>query len=568
MVLQTRAASSNTSACVESEDDALSYMSGPENDPSLASGKPDITAMVKATMADVPKAALRFKVTVPKIVEKQASERAKRQAAKQKKDQSKQKATTKGKNAITKKATPSSSKRKVLGDVSESDTGDVQEEVQPRKKAKPSVKEDDEDVVEAQEMYEITAYILVEKTLPPPQRGSRAAKVAEADKYLQRGPFKFKSTDSYSTFLVAISNALPCPVLNILQDKITWKPQSPKNATALLLGGATGYPALIETFRNKKPAIVMLTMPPPSKPADKPEWDTGEGKQTDKEFDYSNLELPSTGQHVVEQRIQFDKAVGPFKQELLAKYPIGNNALFPQKRIYADKMGSYWDLTDLRIGVWASHLARGTATLDSPPISNQFDQAGRIHPPRASTASIPREAAAPTIALTPTALAAAAIPAPAPAPALAATLTPAPATTAATPSLMELIMINMLQQQLSSSNANRLGTSAIAFPPSAALPPATASALAIVPDISHEPAEPRRAIPNIELTAFCSRYAIDDVDRKRLEKLEFRPGDDIEQLSPAEWRDFAGFLQLSWSRIIRKNKDFLLDIKAGVWKDN
>lgn len=126
---------------------------------------------------------------------------------------------------------------------------------------------DDESQQEDPEVYTLTAYILVEKNIPQPQRGSRPQKIPEAEKYMQRGPIDFKSTDRYSSFLVKISQALPCPVLNIVEEKLTWKPQTPKNATALLLGGETGFSAMVRSFRNaKKACMVMVMMPPPTRP--------------------------------------------------------------------------------------------------------------------------------------------------------------------------------------------------------------------------------------------------------------------------------------------------------------
>ena len=126
---------------------------------------------------------------------------------------------------------------------------------------------DDDSQAEDPEVYTLTAYILVERNIPQPQRGSRAQKIPEAEKYMQRGPIDFKSTDRYASFLVKISQALPCPVLNIVEEKLTWKPQTPKNATTLLLGGETGFSAMIRSFRNaKKACMVMIMMPPPTRP--------------------------------------------------------------------------------------------------------------------------------------------------------------------------------------------------------------------------------------------------------------------------------------------------------------
>jgi hypothetical protein len=182
---------------------------------------------------------------------------------------------------------------------------------------------DNESQEEDPEVYTLTAYILVERNIPQPQRGSRPPKIPEAEKYMQRGPIDFKSTDRYASFLVKISRALPCPVLNIVEEKLTWKPQTPKNATALLLGGETGFSAMVRSFRNaKKACMVMIMMPPPTRPInEKPvrlhtsrqkltnqcsmqNWSTGdEAMDLAEEFPYSELEVRSSENHVVEQRV-------------------------------------------------------------------------------------------------------------------------------------------------------------------------------------------------------------------------------------------------------------------------
>jgi len=43
-------------------------------------------------------------------------------------------------------------------------------------------------------------------------------------------------------------------------------------------------------------------------------------------------------------------------QQLEEKYPVGNHLCFPNKRIYASD-GLYWELTQLRLQVWANAIA-------------------------------------------------------------------------------------------------------------------------------------------------------------------------------------------------------------------
>ena len=91
-------------------------------------------------------------------------------------------------------------------------------------------------------------YVYVEKPLVPQAKG----KPSESNKYIQKGPFKHKSTDTYCKFLVSISVALPCLVLNIIEAKITQKCQTPQNLHSLPLGGETSYSTMIEALQVKK----------------------------------------------------------------------------------------------------------------------------------------------------------------------------------------------------------------------------------------------------------------------------------------------------------------------------
>ena len=77
------------------------------------------------------------------------------------------------------------------------------------------------------------------------------------------------SNDNYASFLAAIARELPCPVANLIESKISWKPQKPANAPTLPLGGETGFSALVEEFVAKKTGrVVFLMMPPPMKPVE------------------------------------------------------------------------------------------------------------------------------------------------------------------------------------------------------------------------------------------------------------------------------------------------------------
>jgi hypothetical protein len=120
--------------------------------------------------------------------------------------------------------------------------------LQTAKEAEP---EDDEEPV-----FEITAYILVEKPMPTVSSKSHLSKVKDEDQYIQKGPFKFKSNDKYPAFLFKIADTLSCPVHHIIESKVTWKSQAPA-CLPLPLGSSTSFLALVEHLAARKMAVLL-----------------------------------------------------------------------------------------------------------------------------------------------------------------------------------------------------------------------------------------------------------------------------------------------------------------------
>ncbi|KAJ7742616.1 hypothetical protein B0H16DRAFT_1890263 [Mycena metata] len=109
---------------------------------------------------------------------------------------------------------------------------------QARGKGKKKKKADDSDADKPPPS--ITYYVSIPKLLPPTS-SKRGAKIADEDKFIQRGPFTVLTAAPYSTLLNSIAAALPYPHGNILESQIVWKPTKPKNAEKLPLGYADGY---------------------------------------------------------------------------------------------------------------------------------------------------------------------------------------------------------------------------------------------------------------------------------------------------------------------------------------
>jgi hypothetical protein len=69
----------------------------------------------------------------------------------------------------------------------------------------------------------------------------------------------------------------------------------------------------------------------------------------------------------------------------------------------------------------------------------------------------------------------------------------------------------------------------------------------------------------VSLVEFCDHYAISQ-HFDRLQKLEYEPGDhEIVGLGRDDWQEFAGFSKLAWNKVLSTHKQFLTDIRAGLW---
>lgn len=516
------------------------------------SAPPTITQMITETIAACPSSFLKFRVTNPDIVAK----------VQKKKD-----AKAKKKNGATAEpvSKPSTSKKRKDRDVDDDeknnevqekrkkvdaeDNSDVESDSPGKKRRKGNGKAKVKHLDEDPESIEVTAYIYVERPIPSaPARtasSSRVHKPTDEEKYLARGLITFTASTPYFSFLLSLSAQLPCTVKSLVQEKITWKFQVPQKSPYLALGGEVGFASMIKQNSTRKPGtrIIMLAMPPPTKPAvEKPFWPIdGDENDEEKTFDFTELEPIVTHDHVVEQRISFDKSVEPHKLALLERYPENNHPEFPNKRIYTNKaMNAHFELTDLKLSVWASHLARGTATVEKPPISSHFDFKSRI---------LPKVTARPPVE-------------PVPVPAYPQTLPTTSQNTSST-SLVDILLINMIQQQQQQQLHLPVPP---AYTPPVIFPPSTVAPAVQAPSVFSAPQSPAKfQLPNVTLMAFCERYNINATDQQRLEKLEFQPGDKIDNLPDDDWKTFAGFTSLSWRRIVDKNGIFLRDARNGLW---
>ncbi|KAJ7778934.1 hypothetical protein B0H16DRAFT_1711282 [Mycena metata] len=200
---------------------------------------------------------------------------------------------------------------------------DEEESPKERKKKKRKLTNDDED-----DEDELTAYIRVLKPQPPP-------------------PPRLFDPDSttFDDFMSLMSDALPCPVANIVLDKTEWKPQTPMNHAFLPLGGTGGFGALKKQMKKSKDKTLIIVMPGPRKPADNLPGDDGVGggageagpsnAGANKAFDFSQLETTSTEDSVEQQKLTFDQAIASHIEELQERWPVNEAG----QRIYTDDKG-------------------------------------------------------------------------------------------------------------------------------------------------------------------------------------------------------------------------------------
>ena len=124
--------------------------------------------------------------------------------------------------------------------------------------------------MEEPEEEDITAYIFVERPIPtaPTRSGTsmRAHKPTDEEKFMACGLIMFSPKISYRGFLFKLSLRLPCAVDDIVEEKITWKFKTPLGSRYLALGGEIGFESMVKQTANKKSRIILLAMPPPTKP--------------------------------------------------------------------------------------------------------------------------------------------------------------------------------------------------------------------------------------------------------------------------------------------------------------
>lgn len=153
-----------------------------------------------------------------------------------------------------------------------------------------------------------------------------------------------------------------------------------------------------------------------------------------------------------------------------------------------------------------------------------------------------------------------------------------PVATPASSSLMETLMMTLLQrQQMHLKNQQFMqlcmDPNFALLPPNtfatqASIPPAcpmTPHAMPHAPATSSAPASPLKFC-HVSLEEFCNFYSLDNSVASGLSRLKYTPGDrNLEKLEREDWRDDGKLSKLEWQKALDTQAQFLKDVRNGIW---
>ncbi|KIK04473.1 hypothetical protein K443DRAFT_57212, partial [Laccaria amethystina LaAM-08-1] len=471
----------------------------------------------------------------PALEEKKRKEKARKD---------KRKASRLTLNTMTDPKTATSS---TTNDISSDDTSDNEDQLAEKENEPPTKK--------LKTRPKITAYIEI---VAAPRT------LKEKPTPLSRGPFFFNLDTTRIDFLQSLASCCveghyAPTITSINHHQLFWKLQVPANDRKRPLSTEDGFRVLIDKLadlsQKKKDTTIILSLPPLTRVAANPA-DVVAGKRG-VDLEREEFKEGPLGSTIREQQLAVCEGTADILDKLRINFPIGMDMRFPDKRVYSSGPDGLWELTTLRLQVWASHIAKGTATLDAPPNSVHFSESQRLRIPT----KVREVTALPVAPQTP-----AAVPhfapnqgfypfggfppyfpppypypfypplgnepnaAPYPIPPLHGHY-PGPYPNAPAPPLTTGPNLN----------PNTLGTR----------PHTPGVARDIAPGSA--PTSPLKIVlPRpVSLDEFCDHYGIDDEDRARLSKLKVQPGDRrVEKLDREDWQGHAGFAKLSWDDFI------------------
>ncbi|KAG2744235.1 hypothetical protein P692DRAFT_20643847, partial [Suillus brevipes Sb2] len=247
----------------------------------------------------------------------------------------------------------------------------------PRSKLAVFFESDDEDPPTPS--LSIRAYLHLETILHQPARGKKPS--APVMKSSQCNPFIFSIDTSFNAFVRAVAIAAKTTATNLTLPRLRWKFETPASLPMKMLTDEIGFQAMLDAVQERtKGHTIFLFLPKPIDLEVPPEVSSRNNCTYEYEEDSSMLAERDT---MLSHKSQIDALRQDSAKEvaeLQRRYPIGNHPLFPDKRIYA-KGGLFWDLSPVRLDVWAAAIQNPRATIDQPPMSNHFTKDKTIKPP-------------------------------------------------------------------------------------------------------------------------------------------------------------------------------------------
>ncbi|KAJ7842585.1 hypothetical protein B0H13DRAFT_2365161 [Mycena leptocephala] len=406
------------------------------------------------------------------------------------------------------------------------------------KKPKHSLPEDDSNTNDSVEM---SVYLYVETPPPPALNVRKRATRPPPTQTTELGPYIFNSSINYTDFLRILADGCCTKTANLAIDTLQWKFDRPGNAQKKVLSTKTAFDVMIQSLKDRhKDYVFSVYMRSPLPVKKELPWtqeaENVGGKALDFEYNVENA-VPNSVKSIREQIVSIDTASNKELNELLEAYPIDNHPHFAGKRIYHNEVG-FFDLTDIKLRVWAVAMANGTAMIDKPPASNHFFKNQTIHPP-------PRASGLPT----------------------APALIQLPIQPPENPQnqLLQLLLGQPNLLQLLNPYPQPLPNPYGAYMPNPfPMPPHVLGPPPPVPPQAVE--SPTIELPReITLDEYCERYKLSADDHRVLSELGYVPGDDgIKELDTAMW-EVTRVLPLAKARILRQHAAFLKDVTNGLW---
>ncbi|KAG2150765.1 hypothetical protein DEU56DRAFT_962190 [Suillus clintonianus] len=447
------------------------------------------------------------------------------------------------------------------------------------KSTKPSVtvSETSEDE-ESNAPRRFTVYVQVWcETALVEKKSAKGAKVSIT--IVSCGPFKMDTSRTFQSFKHDIAKVLPCRLTMLPVAKFEWKFENQaQSAPCKKIADEAGYDALLDAVKAKRAAeniVVWLFTPKPAK--DEQDWDMGDPDYVERPFNFdeeAGAASRTTKSLIDDMSSKRRKA----EAELHSLYPVGRYLLFPDMRVWHDeRMNTYFELTEMRVKVWANSIAAGRADTSAPPTTNHFTQKLKV---------------------------------------------PRPPPDAPISTFGEFYHHRQREQTLASEGAGQepvppQPTHGHVIPP--CMPPHPHGPYgppfpgpSHIPGPSHQffhpsqymqppyvsgypyplpyyPAvqghgqpqvivQPTGEVPSassspslttshgISLSEFCANYRISDNDQSKLARLEYQPGNQaVESLDDKEWRDVGQFTKLGRQAFLDAHKKFCKAIKSGTW---